>query len=50
MLDAASFSAYSSAISVVAATVASICFREKQNVFSLSAIVIAIVSFLIGAL
>ena len=50
MLDVASFSAYSSAISVVAATVASICFREKQNVFSLSAIVIAIVSFLIGAL
>lgn len=50
MLAVASYSAYTSAIGIIAATLASLCFREKQNRYSVAAILIAIVSFLIGAI
>lgn len=50
MLDVAAYSACTSALGIVGAAVSSVCFREKQDAFSVSAIVIAAVSFLIGVI
>ena len=48
-LEVASYSAYTSAIGITASAVASLVYREKQNVWSVSAILLAVVSFLLGA-
>lgn len=48
MLAVASYSAYTSAIGVTASAVTSLFFREKQDRYSVIAILIAVTSFLIG--
>ncbi len=48
MLPVASNTAYGSALGITAAALSSVCFGERQNVFSVLAYLIAIASFLIG--